>query len=646
MKFRQAVFIGIIILIGIGLYFYVLDFPFVFDSITDIVNNPAIKVLTDLSRIWNADYSRLHFFTFFTYAANYYFSQNKVFGYHLVNLILHIAATCMFYFFLLSLFKSKFLAYRYNTKDKQNCSFFAALIFLAHPLQTQSVTYVWGRAELLSGFFGFLVLLLYVRGRLKRNIWFFILAFFLFIPALFSKGVLIVLPLLLLSIEIYFFNLNLSKIARIIKNTWHFLIVGLVGLFGMFTFLIRALRIEWIFINPPFSPKEYLSSQFNILLRYIRLLFIPIGQNIDHYAIPARSFLEPKVFLSFVGVVTIILTTILVFKKRRLMSFGIAWFFILLLPFSSIFVLSTLMTENRIYLPLAGFAVFIASIIIRHINRPKARYITVIIVILCLGFLTVRRNLVWHSPLSLMKDAVQKAPLNPRANFTLGTLYYQRGEIEKAFNLFNKAIRLNPDYAGPHNNIGLIYMDMGNYKKAEQAFKTALRKGSEVEARVNLAQFYMLQDEYEKAESILREIYRPRRTDSVYVALGNIYSHKGRPDKAIGYFEKAIDLNPHNTTALYNLANIYLREGNAQTAVQLYERALDINPDFVQVYINMGVSLYEVEDYEKAAQSFEKALKLGARTPAVYRNLANAYQALGEYEKAAEFHKKSLFEGY
>ena len=212
--------IAIALIAGVALLAYSNTFsvPFNFDDLANITQNPNVQIRSlswdGLERLVKNTYKEsIRVFSYFTLALNYYFGGSNVFGYHLVNLIIHIASGIFLYWFLILTFNLPLLKERYGPISYR-VALFTSLIFITHPIQTQSVTYIVQRMASMGGMFYLLSLVLYIKGRLStgrgRFLYFggMVLTYFL---GIFSKENVAILPLFIALYEFYFFqNLDLG----------------------------------------------------------------------------------------------------------------------------------------------------------------------------------------------------------------------------------------------------------------------------------------------------------------------------------------------------------------------------------------------------------------------------------------------------
>jgi tetratricopeptide (TPR) repeat protein len=217
------------------------------------------------------------------------------------------------------------------------------------------------------------------------------------------------------------------------------------------------------------SPINYFVTQIRALFTYIRLAFLPINQNLDYDYPILKNVFELSVLISFLSFITILYWVKRLFLKYRLLSFSILWFFLTLtIPESSFWAMGNVIFEHRLYLPLAGFSIFLVSSVyyLWGKNSLKLMVLALIMILTCYSALTYQRNTVWRDEVSLWEDVVQKSPHKARPYNNRGNAYIRQDNFTQAMLDFNKAIEINPNYADAYSNRGASYLRQGNLIQA------------------------------------------------------------------------------------------------------------------------------------------------------------------------------------
>jgi protein O-mannosyl-transferase len=373
--------IAVALIAGVALVAYSNTFsvPFHFDDRPNILDNPnvQIKVFTwdRLERLISNTYKEtIRVFSYFTLALNYYFGGFDVFGYHLVNFIIHAAAGIFLYWFLILTFNLRSLKEKYGS-IAYKVALFASLIFISHPIQTQSVTYIVQRMACMAGMFYLLSFVLYVKGRLSFGhvrYFYFGGTVLTYLLGVFSKENVAILPFFMGLYEFYFFqNLDLSPKG---KKILYSLILGLL-LLGAFGFILWGQRYLHVIVEGyqyrTFTMSERVLTQFRVVLYYVALLIFPHPSrlNLDHDFPISRTILDPLTTLISISIIAaLIWYSIWTAKKRPVLSFFILWYFGNLVIESSIFPLE-MVFEHRLYLPAVGPFVLFSLLAVRGIEK-------------------------------------------------------------------------------------------------------------------------------------------------------------------------------------------------------------------------------------------------------------------------------------
>jgi hypothetical protein len=383
--FRHLIAIGLILGVALGAYSNTFHVPFQFDDQPNILQNPnvQIKVFTwDRVKqlIKNTYKESIRIFSYFTLALNYYFGEFDVFGYHLVNFLIHVASGIFLYWFLTLTFHLPSLEGKYGSISYQ-VALFTSLIFISHPIQTQSVTYIVQRMASMGGMFYLLSFVLYIKGRLSighRRFLYFGGTVLSYLLGVFSKENVAILPIFIAIYEFYFFqNFDLSPKGKKILFT---LIGGLLFL-GAFGFIIWGKRYIHVIIEGyqyrTFTMWERVLTQFRVVLYYVTLLIFPHPSrlNLDYDFQISKTIIDPPTTLVSILIISgLIGYSIWKAKKRPVLSFCILWYFGNLLIESSIFPLE-IAYEHRLYLPAVGPFLLFSLLMVRGIEKLKDRRI-------------------------------------------------------------------------------------------------------------------------------------------------------------------------------------------------------------------------------------------------------------------------------
>ncbi|MDX1775303.1 MAG: tetratricopeptide repeat protein [Desulfobulbales bacterium] len=546
------------------LYSNTFQSPYIFDDWYHIEANPHIR-MTDFSldALKRAAFdSPLHRrpLAYVSLALNYYFGGYELFGYHIVNILIHLGAAIFLYLFLQTTFSMR--ESQKNTKYGDWLPFFAALIWLVHPLHVQSVTYIIQRMNSMAAMFYILALLFYVRARLAQSrakrLLLFSGCFCAGVLALGSKEIAATLPLFILLYEWFFLqDLSFSWLRKRILP-----LLG-IGLFlSMAAILLWDLNLVSSIINSynirDFNMMQRILTEFRVVLFYVSLLLLPHpGRlNIDHDFQLSLSLVDPVTTCLSLAVLLVLfgLATVLA-QKERLLSFCIFWFLGNLVIESSVIGLEIIF-EHRTYLP-SMLAIPGAVIVGKRILPTRLQQISLALTVLVIfSFWTYERNTVWRDEVTLRRDAAAKSPAKARALAILANALERNHEYEEAAFYYRKTLNLNPGNADEINyNLGNVLMAQRKIDQAVEHFKTARRLNPDAAPiRLNLANALAMQGQTLAAYAELQELIRLHpREPRAHNNFGMLLLQLGRPKEAVFHFSEALRLQPKYAQARSNL---------------------------------------------------------------------------------------------
>lgn len=545
-----------IIFLGSIIYSNSFDCSFHFDDKPNILNNSHIREISFQDPQYSFSNTRL--VGYFSFALNYQFGGFNVWGYHLFNLWVHLLNACLIYGLVLLLFSTPELIKHPAYRHRSRIGLAIALLFVAHPLATQSVTYIVQRLASMVTLFYLASVFFYLKARLSglwnnRSVIYFFLSAVSAGLAFMTKENAFTLPVTLLLTEICFFQPKMISVHR--TNYRLFVLVGLLAAsvaFAVFRFSFAVLKP----IPPSFgnaytlTSSTYLYTQFSVILKYIQLLFLPIHQNLDYDYPLSYSLWEPRTLLSLVVLLGVLVAAFRLFKNHRLVSFGIFWFFITLAIESSIVPISDVIFEHRTYLPSFGFllAVFMLGYEYLGSRRPEAAIGVFIAVLLTFSAMAYNRNKIWRNNYTLNQDIVSKSPEKSRANCNMAMAYVDLGKLDSALYYFDKAVALNNDYYDAHNNRGITLMRLNRVDPAMVDFSACIRLDpSKPKAYCNRANGHGTRGEYQEA---LADYSAALAIDSLYFDAyknrGITFLNTGKYESAVADFNKTIAIDPQN----------------------------------------------------------------------------------------------------
>lgn len=434
----------LIILVGLIAYSNTLDYSFHFDDLHTIVKNTSIRDVKNVEGIWNFNYhSKLRFIGFYTFALTYHFVGTDVFLYHAGNIFIHILAALSLYWFVLLLPQIPY---------QGMSAFLCSLIFVAHPIQTQAVTYLCQRFTCLMALFYLLTLCFFIKARGGGNKLLYVFGFFTGVLAMFTKEEALTLPFAILLLEVLYFKLSAMKAIIGVA------IAGVAG-FGMLFF---TPSFEWRDISmnirqilypvgsdragdPLLTPLVYGLTQPKVILNYLSLIILPIRQTIDH-DVKAGTGIAEMVILALGGVGVVYWV-----NKTKNVLFGVLGALLVISVTSTIKPLRNVMFEHRVYLPLAFLLIAVVPTVLKC-SYKKGVNILLIAGLVFMGWSNVR-NEVWKDDLTLWADAVRKSPLKARTHNNYGHALFISGDIDGAIGEYAQSLTIYPDSEEIRHNL-------------------------------------------------------------------------------------------------------------------------------------------------------------------------------------------------
>lgn len=533
--------------------------------------------------------------SYISFGINWYFGKDNIFGYHVVNFIIHAITSILLFLVLLNLFKTPRLQ---DTPqgDVFFIALFATTLWAVHPIQVQAVTYIVQRMASMAALFYLLGIFFYLHARLStkqiNKLIFWVCTFLAYIFAICTKQNTAVLPLALILIEILFFAK--FEFAKLRKYYLH-LIISLVfiGFLGIFVFMEgNPLHFLKGYEKRGFTLSERLLTEPRILIFYLTQLFYPVVTrlSITHDIELSTSLIHPWTTLPAI----LLIIFLLIFachqaRKRSLISLAIFFFFLNHLIESTIIPLE-LIFEHRNYLPSLFLFLPIAAGIKYAINyyqvHKRSMYIIVssslAFLLIFLGFGTYTRNMTWASEKTLWQDAMEKAPQSARPKQNLANYYSRRNQLEKGYALNKQAIFL--DDPSPKKSESLSYFNLGGIHQARQEYEEAIHY-------------------FQKATQTRQDYTR------AYYQLAKIYMTTGQLLKADHAIDKA--LNIYSKSKYVELKSlILLKKSEIDVTIKLCGQILKKYPNRTYSHLLISRSFIQIEQYARARFFLKRALKL------------------------------------
>jgi protein O-mannosyl-transferase len=646
---KSFLYLGIIILVLILFsYANTLNSPLNFDDHA-VLQQIELSGLNAYHTIPPIQYRHLFFLSF---SLNH--SQNGLepFAYHLTNITFHFLTSLVLLFIV-------FFTLKHGTswKDKhaRGIAGLTAILFAINPLNTETVTYISGRASGMAGFFYLLSILFFILGSLKKfsgkTHLFYAFTLIAFTAALLSKETTLTLPAAIILYDLCFMK---STHWVSFKNRIVFLYLPIVFTLLALLFFLPSLQqmiITWI---GKFD-LNYALAQTQIIGYAFKLCFFPINLTFD-YDFTSNWFANGS--LKWLPVLLWIILAAIILKNLKklspILSFSIFWFILTISITNSFLPRPDLLSERNLYLPSIGPLLLISCAFYRFLFKqkplPLKQGLTLILLIVAIqSSLTIKRNTTYRSNIDLWEDTLKKSPSDLKALHNLSHFYLEKKNNEKALITLVKLSRSNASAfykSFAHSNLGSIHAQNKNFDLAEKEFNKAIQADPAIPLGfLNLGTYYasrglhqkakpmleMAQDRYDKyhwgysmpaslsfslarvnfelglfsdAEKSLKQFLTeiPESPDGLLLQ-GKIYQQMGKIDFAIASYQK-IKGNPEiEAKASNNLGLIYLSLDQPQKALLELERSLRINPKLPDTHYNLGRLIIDLKGNIDSAHS-------------------------------------------
>jgi tetratricopeptide (TPR) repeat protein len=647
-----------LVLVAAGLWAYSNSFTgeFLFDD------SPAILENADIGQLWPQSVAavlRSRSLGDFSFAVNYALGGLDVRGYHAVNLVVHLLAALA----LFGLVRRTLLLQPWRPRFERSAAglaLAAALLWLLHPLQTESVTYVVQRSEALMGLFYLLTLYCVLRGATAAATarWWYAAAGACCALGMASKEVMVTAPLLVL---LYDRTFLVGSVREALRRRWP-LYAGLAA-----SWLLLAAPVATLFLPAEgggatsagfglrgLTAWEYARSQPGVILHYLRLTLWPDRLCLDYGWPVARTAAE--ILPPAVVVAALVAAMLWGLARRSWLGYCGAWFFLILAPTSSVVPLLDLAFEHRLYLPLAAVAVL--AVLGGHaaleagcgrLGLDKRRRLwlaggLVAALAVVLGTLTQWRNEDYRDRLTMWADVVRKRPAHARAHNNLGLALISRGRRAEAARQFQEALRADAGYGNAHDNLATVLLQDGAVDAAMAEYRKALACNPGLaRAHLNLGTTLTGLGEFGEAADHLRAACRlTPNNPQAHGGLGRALQGLGKWDEAAAAYRQAVALQPANARYRRGLGFVLGRLGRAEEAKREYAESLRLDPGWPQASLRHAWALATDPDPARrngaAAVQFAAAAAeaTGERDPRALDVLGAAYAEAGRFAEAAE----------
>ena len=594
--------LALICVCGVIIYFATVHSPFIYDDAHAIEDNPYIKNLSKFQQMVGVQNIFNRSILLFTFSVNHAIGQLDVFGYHLINLMLHLCVGIMLYFLTMELLTIENPAL---TQTFQRLPLAVSLIHIFNPINVESVTYLSSRSSVLVTLFylsSFYLFIRFVNSKEKKKKWknihYPIVIFFLFYLGLGTKEIIVTLPII--AVLYLWVHSSTKNFHKFLPELSVILIPLIIYLLYRYVQMGNLLVIKTDPYSYMIDRSLYILTQIKVVISYyfVKLIF-PINLNFEPDIRLVSGFLDWEWVVSLIIGVCIAIG--IFYQKSILLKCAFIWALITILPTSSIIPLKQIATEHRTYLPGLGINMGLGILFLRGVSHRKLIPPTLFIFLVIYGLLAMKRSLDYRSEINLWQDTVRKSPNKSMVHNNMGTAYLSKERLKEARKSFEVSSALSPSSTDPYINMGHIDARNKEWDKAKLKYDLALKLGA--------------------------------NRSQVFFNSGLMRLKLNKPAEALPFLLEAIKIKNHRPLYHQELGNAFRMLKQYDSALKSYRKVLELEPNYVEAQNNIGVIFWNLKILDKAELEFKKALVMKDKTK-IHNNLANLYIAKKQFSKA------------
>jgi len=654
---RNLYLIALIFIIALaGVYSNHFDNDFHFDDSHCVVNNLYIRDIKNIPAFFkdattfsslpqNQSYRPL---VTTSYAIDYWLAGNKLnpVFFHLDMFFWYLILCGLLYFLFLHIFKNT-VEHRWNNY----AALLAAGFFAFHTVNAETVNYISARSDLFSTFWLVLGLVVYIYFPKKRKYFFYLLP--VITGILFKPSALVFAPILMVYIWLFENEYGVKDIFSFKKLTQkNFLIASIASLFVCFALYFFQGKMTPESFNPGNKLFNYLITQPYIVMQYFKAFFLPLHLSADSDMTVLTDMKDPRFFIGIIFIMILAAVMIICSTKKqtRPFAFGLAWYFLALLPSSSIIPLAEVMNDHRMFFPNIGMVLAVAWAITLLVYKyekeitgnlfyKSAIFMLIFFVLSGHAYGTYQRNKVWHDAESLWYDVTIKSPKNGRGLMNYGLRKMEKGDYVNAEKYYMMALKYNPSYSYLHVNIAILKSAQQKNSEAEEYFLKALNfDPGNPESYYFYGDFLFKQKRYPEAIEKLKKAISlaPAHLNSrhtlmdTYYETGDLQALRNLCNETLAFFSGDV------------LSNQYLQIADSgKSKLLLLEEETRQNPS-PEKWLTLSLKFYQAGNYQKCVDASMEALKIKPDYAEAFNNICSAYNMLGKYDEAEAACKKAL----
>lgn len=683
----------LLVLAGIVVYARTFTVPFVFDDVHAIVQNLRIREWSTELLMTSRPLVEL------SLALNYALDGLNPAGYHVVNLFLHLVCGLLLY----DVARRTFRLTGVLAGREDDAALFAALVFVVHPLQTESVTYVISRSELLMAlcYLGVLELVLLAEAHPSRRAVLWVLAIAVSAFGMTAKPIMVTVPLAVWWLARWVLppptrpRIAFAETPDVVEvpRRWP-LHLGVLATVLVLVVLFSEGRHPGAGFDIDIDPLDYFRTQLGVTWHYFRLFLWPVDQVLDYDWPLATRWDRATVQVPAFGWVLLLgALAWLARRGRRAATFWLGLGILALLPSSSVIPIADFVFEHRMYLTVGALAV-VASLAAGAVATRAPRLVAVLAagIVIALAATAIARNEVWRDPVTLWSDNLAKTPAKQRVYRNLEEAYQRRGDengmrrvvmteletlrrlqredpqnvevltglanglarvgrTEEALAAVREAVRLDPRDAVARAAHGALLMQLGRPEEAIAPLEMAealiegkmgwIERDTRRIVQGNLGWAYAAIGRTDDALRVLRAAAADD-TVSAMNNLGSVLGRVGEWEEAQRILERARQFDPNDPNVQSNLGWVYANVGRLEDAARLLEQAILTQPSEPSAHGNLGWVRLRAGDVTGARHALEMALTLQPDNAWLVNMMGVAYARLGDWPRAVTAFERAL----
>jgi Flp pilus assembly protein TadD len=628
-------------LVTLAVYYQVHSFKFIImDDSVYVCKNPNIQAgITFKAVKWafTTNYAEFwHPLTWLSLMLDWQLFGSSSAGFHLTNLIIHIANTLLL-----------FLVLKRMTNALWQSAFVAAL-FALHPLHIEAVAWVAERKEVLSAFFWILTMWAYLRYVKQSNIFRYFLTMLIFALGLMAKPMLVTLPFVFLLLD--YWPLDRMKrfdwkiIYRLVWEKFPFFILSAIGCAVAF-FAEKHGGMVASFVT--LSLKYRIYNAFISYIEYIKKMIWPVKLAII-YPHPGLSV---SVLYAVISAILLLVVTIFILGfagKRKYLVTGWFWYLGTLLPVIGLIQVGThAMADRYSYITLTGLFIIIAwglpELIVKWSHRKFILWNSSLIVLSALAVCTYLQAQYWKDTITVFQHALAVTNYNYNAHFLMTKELLEQGRIDEAIWHNAQALQIKPDYIDALNGMGVALHEAGRVDEAVVYYKKAIEIDPHTyEANANLGFVLASKGKFAEAARHYEIAMETMDTPSVHRNYAQALFNLGRFQESVAQYHKVLLTMPGDPNVINELGYVLAHSGKFDEAITRYNEALRISPDSIDIHLNLGTALTSSGKFEEAKKEYEKILFLQPQNAVAHNDFGVVLYRLGKLDDAISHFQQAV----